>query len=177
MTFSWQRFTWDLTKVRVGDGSSPAPFVLREVDSEEEAVVEKVTGSAFRMDSGWGNFQDALLGHLSRQVQSAFAKPEGHRGLVLLHGSRIIGSSVIALDANASAHLMTGPCVLHEYRSRGLGTALLQASLAALASAGLKTARGIARDRTIAARYIYPKFGGIAEPWEPDFEAAPKIAA
>jgi GNAT superfamily N-acetyltransferase len=177
MTFSWLRFSWDLTKVPKGDVSPPAPFLLRMAEADEVPVVEKVTGSAFRMDSGWGNFQEALLEHLNRQVHLAFDKPDGHRCLALLHGSRIIGSSVVTLDESAPAQFLTGPCVLHEYRSRGLGTVLLQASLAALAMSGLRTARGVARDRTIAARYIYPKFGGSSEPWDPGFETSPKLAA
>jgi GNAT superfamily N-acetyltransferase len=177
MTLSWLRFTWDLSKVPTGDLSAPSPFVLRVAEDGEEDVIGKVTESAFRMDSGWGNFQSALLEHLARQCGAAFAKADAHRVIVLLHGARIIGSSVVCLDEDAPAHLATGPCVLHEYRSRGLGTALLGASLGALAKSGLRTARGVARDRTIAARYIYPKFGGMAEPWDPGFEAPPKVAA
>ena len=54
---------------------------------------------------------------------------------------------------------------------------LLLASLQALREAGCKRARGIVRDRTTMARFVYPKFGGVSAPWTPDAELLPRIAA
>jgi ribosomal protein S18 acetylase RimI-like enzyme len=48
----------------------------------------------------------------------------------------------------------------YEYQRRGLGSALLQASLRHLADKGLERASVITREGVPAARYLYPKFGG-----------------
>jgi len=179
MTTTWLRFTWDLSKVPSSSPGSeiPTPYQLRDAAAEEEEVIQKVTYSAFSMDSGWGNLQSPFVENIRKQVAAAFEKDAKSRCLALLHGSRIIGASVLGLEEGTTNHLVTGPCILHEYRSRGLGSQLLYASLLALREAGIKKAFGVTREKTTSARFIYPKFGGIPEPWTPDFEPAPKIAA
>ena len=88
-----------------------------------------------------------LQARLSRQHNNAN---------VLCLGARIIGVSVLDRAENAENHLLTGPCILHEYRSRGLASLLLRSSLDTLRTAGLKHAYGIARDKTAAARFVLP---------------------
>lgn len=177
MTTTWLRFSWDLTKVPTSGSDIPAPYQLRDASAEEEDVVQKVTYSAFSMDSGWGNLQSPFVENIRKQVAAAFEKDAKTRCLVLLHGSRIIGTSVLSLEDGAANNLVTGPCILHEYRSRGLGSHVLHASLLALRESGMKKAFGVTREKTTSARFIYPKFGGVSEPWAPDSESAPKIAA
>jgi hypothetical protein len=177
MTTTWKRFTWDLAKVPSAEGVILPPYQLRTATAEEQDTVQKVALSAFSMDSGWGNLQSSFVEMIRKQVATAFEKDAKNQCLVLLHGSRIIGSSVLGLEEGTSSHLLTGPCILHEYRSRGLGSQLLHASLLALREAGIKKAFGITREKATTARFIYPKFGGVSEAWTPDFEPAPKIAA
>lgn len=177
MTNFWQRFTWDLNKVPKGESDAPSPYVLRPALPEEEDVVQKVVATAMSTDSGWGNVQKVQLERVRKHIAQIFDKTEQGQCLALLHGSRIIGCSVVLADAAADNHLVTGPCILHEYRSRGLGSFLLQASLHHLREAGLKTAHGVTRDKTVAARFVYPKFGGVPAPWEQDSDVAPKLAA
>jgi predicted N-acetyltransferase YhbS len=55
--------------------------------------------------------------------------------LVICHGQRIIGASALSTEMDAENHLLSGPCVLMEYRNRGLGTALLYYSLKQLRTA------------------------------------------
>jgi ribosomal protein S18 acetylase RimI-like enzyme len=50
-----------------------------------------------------------------------------------------------------------------EYRNRGIGSRLLHASLEALGGRGVSVASGVTRAKTVAARHVYPKFGGVAE--------------
>ncbi len=176
MTTTWQRFTWDLAKVPSAKDVISPPYQLRPATTEEQDTVQKVTASAFSMDSGWGNLQKQFVERIRKQVATAFEKDAKNQCLVLLHGSRIIGSSVLGLEEGTAGHLLTGPCILHEYRSRGLGSQLLHASLLALLGAGFKKAFGITREKATTARFIYPKFGGVSEAWTPDFEPAPKIA-
>jgi predicted N-acetyltransferase YhbS len=176
MTTTWQRFTWDLATVPSVEGLILPPYQLRPATEEEEEIVQKVTASAFSMDSGWGTLQSPFVEKIRKQVAAVFEKEPGN-ALVLLHGARIIGSSVLDPEDGATTNLVTGPCILHEYRSRGLGSQMLQASLATLRQAGLKTAAGVTREKTISARFIYPKFGGTPAAWTSDYEPAPKIAA
>jgi ribosomal protein S18 acetylase RimI-like enzyme len=67
--------------------------------------------------------------------------------------------------------------VLQEYRGRGLGSALLRASLAGLREAGFARAYGVARAKTAASRFLYTKFGGQGERLPQDFEVVRKTAA
>ena len=57
-------------------------------------------------------------------------------------------------------HLVTGSCVLIEYRNRGIGGALLHATLEALRTRGLTEAVGLARPGTPSAKFFCSKFGG-----------------
>jgi GNAT superfamily N-acetyltransferase len=84
--------------------------------------------------------------------------------LALRHGSRIIGASVLCLDPAAENHFAPGPCILMEYRNRGFGTRLLQTSLQLLRDSGLSRASGLARELSPVAKFLYPKYNGVAAP-------------
>ncbi len=163
---SWLRFEWSTAGVpEVGE--EILPLVARPASKEQVAEVEKAISSAFSMDSTWGDATRLLDQKFSESIKSAFEGDEPSC-VVLLHGQRIIGASVMNIAEDAQAHLLTGPCVLHEYRNRGLGTALLQASLVFLREHGIRTARGLTRKTSIAARFVYPKFGGTSAAVEGD---------
>jgi GNAT superfamily N-acetyltransferase len=51
-----------------------------------------------------------------------------------------------------------------EYRNRGFGTWLLQASLQVLKESGLTRATGLARELSPVAKFLYPKYNGVAAP-------------
>ncbi|HEY5770103.1 MAG TPA: GNAT family N-acetyltransferase [Terrimicrobium sp.] len=176
MTISWLRFEWDLKKIVSAERGVPSPFTLSRAQRDDFAAVQKVATSAFSMDTGWSDIQKIFAETILRNVRAGFAK-DPPDCVVVQHGSRIIGASIVNPGVGADNHLMTGPCVLHEYRGRGLGTALLRASLGELHEAGLACAYGVARDKTAAARFVYPKFGGLGGRWSPDFEVAQKLAA
>ena len=57
-------------------------------------------------------------------------------------------------------HLVSGPCVLIEYRSRGIGGSLLGATLEALRARGLSEALGRTRPNGPSAKFLCRKFGG-----------------
>ena len=90
--------------------------------------------------------------------------------VVLTHGQRIIGASLLNPEIDAENHLLSGPCVLAEYRSRGLGTALLHHSLLLLKTHGLKRVHGVCKEMATTSKFVYPKFGSTVE--EYDFEPA-----
>jgi GNAT superfamily N-acetyltransferase len=176
LTLCWLRFQWDLKKIPADELKVPLPFILSRAERDDEEAARRVATNAFSMDTGWSDIQRLFAQTIVRNVRAGFEK--GPPDCVIVqHGSRIIGVSILNPGVGAENHLTTGPCVLHEYRGRGLGTILLRASLAALREAGLSRAYGVVRARTAAARFLYPKFGGSCEPWSPDFEVAQKLAA
>jgi len=155
---SWLSFEWNtsgLTAVPV----SIKPIVVRPAGKPDEEGVSRVLKSAFAVDFGWGDVSSKLVGYLVDHIETAFSTEEP-ACLVAVHGSRVIGASLLDLDADAPNHLLSGPCVLHEYRNRGVASALLVASLSLLQKAGVNTARGLTRANSITARFVYPKFSG-----------------
>jgi ribosomal protein S18 acetylase RimI-like enzyme len=163
MANDWQRFHWNLGKDL--DASRPVlpPFVFREADKSDLDAVVKVVSSALLMERAWTGSATEFSQDLEQRCVRAF---DGDKPacVVVQHGTRVIGASVLDLDETVEAHLITGPCVLHEYRSRGFGTALLQQSLERLYREGLRNALALARVNSTAARFVYPKFGGEALP-------------
>jgi GNAT superfamily N-acetyltransferase len=95
-------------------------------------------GQFFGMDTGWSDIQKTFATTILRNVRAGFAK-DPPDCMVVRHGSRIIGVSVLDTRGDAPNHLTTGPCVLQEYRGRGLGSALLRASLAGLREASRRS--------------------------------------
>jgi GNAT superfamily N-acetyltransferase len=176
LTICWLRFEWDLKKIPADDPKAPSPFILSRAKKDDHDAVQKVATNAFSMDTGWSDIQKIFAETILRNVRAGFQKNPPDC-VIVQHGSRIIGASIVNPGVVAENHLTTGPCVLHEYRGRGLGTVLLNASLAALRDAGLARVYGVARDKTAAARFVYPKFGGFGARWSPDFEVAQKLAA
>ncbi len=144
------------------DEAALPPFVFRIAAPEEDLVVKRAIMTAFSQDLGWKEDSRIYLAGLEKKVAAAFTS-DPPLCVVVQHGSRIIGASVMTARADAANHLLTGPCILHEYRSRGIGSVLLHASLGLLRDIGLDVALGLTPTLSPAAKYVYPKFGGSAE--------------
>lgn len=154
----WKRFTWDLSQLPKYEPHLASYFNVRTAARDEEKAVRNVIFTAFGLDTAWGDAFKMVRGFVESQLTSSFV----HKSvpcLVITHGSRIIAASALNTNDDAPSHLISGPCVLSEYRSRGLGTALLHESLAHLKTAGLAVAAGVCKDAVPASRFVYPKFG------------------
>ncbi len=163
MAHDWQLFRWNLDPTLDASLPEPSSFVFRPAEETEREVVLKVISSALMMERAWTGSAGDFSRDLEKRCDEAFDhKPPAC--VVVLHGTRVIGASALNLAEDADFNLLTGPCILHEYRSRGLGSALLHHSLVRLREEGLRRASGLARVNSTAARFIYPKFGGAAEP-------------
>ncbi len=175
MANDWQRFHWNLDKGLIESGPEQPPFIFRAAEAADLDAVLKAVSSALLMERAWTGTGTEFSAKLDERCEKAF---EGDMPacVVVQHGSRIIGASVLNPAIDASAHLVTGPCVLHEYRSRGLGSALLQQSLERLYRDGLRRVTALARVNSTAARYVYRKFGGVSEIVAKPAEE-PKLAA
>ncbi len=162
----WMRFAWDLEKLGEPPPSKlPVNCVVRPASRRELDVVQAVIINSFSLDSDWAESYRRIRDRLAEQVQVAMEANE-NAAMVLAHGPRIIGASVYAADSSSEHHLVSGPCILLEYRNRGLGTDMLYRTLAALKHAGLKRVCAVTKRGVPADKFVYPKFGGEGEPAE-----------
>lgn len=166
----WLRFTWQLGELPPAPAGLDACYKLRAAARDEAASVEKVISSSYSLDSDWGDHYASIRERLRRQILMTFDR-ESMPAVVVLHGQRIIGASVLSTESGSDSHFVSGPCVLSEYRNRGLGTALLHHSLKQLAHAGLEEAAAIAKASSQAAKFVYTKFDPDQAPWEPAVSA------
>ncbi len=156
---NWVVFQWktaSLPSVPV----VPPPHAIRHARKEEQSAVVSVLTAAFALDPEWNDVSRSMISTLPPLVAKAF-ETETPTCLVLSHGSRIVGASLLDCSLEAENNLLSGPAILMEYRSRGLGSALLHASLSELREHGVSLALGRTRLRGIASRFVYPKFGGV----------------
>jgi len=163
---SWLCFEWQ-TQNLPDHSSLVAPLLVRAAKKSDGEAVAKVLKSAFSADSTWGDVNRSVAVKLAAATGEVFSAENPHC-MVIVHGNRVIGASLMDVGAEAPNHLLSGPCILHEYRNRGLASALLAASLDHLCKNDIKTARGITRENSLTSRFVYPKFGGVAHPFDGD---------
>lgn len=161
----WLRFTWDLASFPSEMPALPEHYAIDAAAAEDEKPVRTAISTAFTLDPAW----NATAHNIEQTVESWLARgfeDEHARLLALRHGARVIGASIVSLSDASEYHLAPGPCILIEYRNRGFGTHLLAHSLAAVRDAGIRYASAIAKDGSPAAKFLYPKFNGVAAPYD-----------
>jgi hypothetical protein len=161
----WKRFTWQIKKLPPLEEMLPSHFITRPATREEARAAIHVVMTAFSLDSTWSDTLNLFRDRLEMQLDLAFQR-ETCPALVITHGPRIIAASVLQTDPEADSNLVSGPCVLTEYCNRGLGSALLHASLKQLAEVGLEQAAWITKENTTTCKFVYPKFGSVSVPCE-----------
>ena len=160
----WRRFIWDVSKLPTHKAALPNHYNLRAAERDELRTIRNVIFSAFSLDTSWSDTFITFREMLDTQLELAFSK-EAVPALVITHGQRIIAASALNSEIDAETHLTSGPCVLVEYRNRGLGSTLLHASLLQLQKAGLTRCTGICKDTAPTSKFVYPKFGSTNEPY------------
>ncbi len=158
----WALFTWDLSKIDGGAPSLEPRYAIRTATKAEEKDVRNVIMAAFALDSDWSDVLLQLRDRFDEALDEVFRTKGPIPCLVLTTGQRIIGASALSLDPAAQNHLVSGPCILNEYRNRGCGAALLKLSLLALRDAGLTTAHGVTKQSSPAAKFVYSKHGSVS---------------
>ncbi len=155
----WALFTWDLSTIE-GDASPiEERYSIHRATKAEEKDVRNVIMASFALDSDWSDVLLHLRDRFEDDLDEVFRKKGDPACLVVTTGSRIIGASALAIDPEARNHLVSGPCILTEYRNRGIGGELLRLSLLQLREAGLATAHGVTKQNSPAAKFVYTKFG------------------
>src|SRR5438477_10538086 len=158
---NWVRFNWDLERMPPERLELPNHYKITPATKEDEKEVRKVLSCSFLLDPAWNPAIGEVMHSLQSWLDRAFIAEE-NTCLALRHGSRIIGASVLCLDPAAEDNFAPGPCILMEYRNRGFGTRLLQASLQRLRDSGLGRVSGIARELLPVAKFLCPKLNGVA---------------
>ncbi len=161
----WTRFTWDLAKLPAEGIALEPHYHIRPVARIEEKAVRAAISSSFALDMNWSDTLINMKDWLESKLDEVFE----HRVipcLVVTHGARVIGASLLDPDLEAECHLISGPCILNEYRNRGIGTELLFQSLHALREAGFETARAVTKSNAPVAKFVYTKFNSVSEPCE-----------
>ena len=171
----WTQFTWDLAKLPAVESSLDSHFSIREATQDDQKAVHKTIYSAFALDMDWSDTLKLMQGRLDEGIERIFQQKQLIDCLVVTHGNRVIGASALDVNPDAEFHLLSGPAILSEYRNRGLGSKLLYRSLQALQKAGLTKARGVIKNKVLAARYVYPKFNSVSEPCEFKPQSTPVV--
>lgn len=154
------RFAWQTSGIGSPSGSGD---LIRPALREEGEEVLRMLLLAFSMDSDWNDGYSRVEAHFRESVVRLF-NAEEPLCLVIPKGNRLVAASLLDPVPEADSHLVSGPAVLMEYRNRGIGTRLLHASLEALRERGVSKATGLTRRKSVGARHVYQKFGGVAEP-------------
>jgi hypothetical protein len=163
-------FRWNLTSLSTPAAEIPKPFILRTAGDQELEDALRVLKASYDLDPEWSGcdkyVEQSVLGGAKRALGA------GGECLFVLHGNRVIAASVYHPEpAAGDMNLVSGPCVLIEYRSRGIGGSLLGATLEALRARGLTEATGRTRPNGPSAKFLCSKFGG--QPLIPPAPAAP----
>ncbi len=161
----WTRFTWDSAKLPEEGSVLDPHYHIRPVARDEEKVVRSVIASSFALDMNWSDTLKTMKDWLEERLDEVF-EHKVPPCLVVTHGSRVIGASALDADRESECHLISGPCILNEYRNRGIGTELLFQSLHALREAGFEQVRAITKSNVPVAKFVYTKFNSVSEPWE-----------
>ena len=158
---NWVQFTWDLAALPEALPALPEHYQISAAMADDEKELRRVVTSSFALDPDWNTTMQEVLQKVETWLGETLE--ESTNGcLVLRHGTRIIGASVLSLHADAPNHLSPGPCVSMEYRNRGFGTHLLGRSLATLRDRGLSRAVAIAKENSPVTKFLYTKFNGTA---------------
>ncbi|HEX3817615.1 MAG TPA: hypothetical protein VHW03_04940 [Chthoniobacterales bacterium] len=156
----WVRFSWDLEKLSPSAITLPEHYRIGLAPATDAKELRAVIARSFANDNSWGDAIHEVNAMIDGWLERVFQEENGALCLALRHGLRIIGASILIPDAAEENNLAPGPCVLMEYRNRGLGSALLGESLCQLGAAGLTRVAARARENTLVAKFLYPKFEG-----------------
>jgi predicted N-acetyltransferase YhbS len=165
MRESWKLFSWNLAALTEEKFPLPHGLLLRVALKPEEAVIQALVIRSFTTDSQWTGSYGRIADSLQERIHEAF-RSQPNPALVIHHGPRIIAASCFSTETDADNHLYCGPCVLPEYRSRGLASTLLLESLRMLKNSHVHVARAVCKDGTTASKFVYPKFRSVCDVYD-----------
>lgn len=167
----WSLFHWK-TVTLPKPPRLASSFSIRAAFFDEKEVATQVAMLSLKMNTEWHEATLTVTSAILEGSKRAFVDNDTTSCLVITHGKRIIGVSMLDIRPEAPYHVLSGPWVLAEYRNRGFGSALLYASLEQLAKQGIQEVSGATYANSVSSRFVYSKFGGmktLAAP--PDFSS------
>ena len=123
------RFTWDLRKVPTDLVALPARHEIRLQPNPDVGALWEGIQRSFLNEKSWIVGLEAHLDELRKRTFPEGKPVPGMDVIVLVHGSRVIGVSALQPKAGEEPQLLSGIILDYVYQRRGLGVALLQASL------------------------------------------------
>jgi predicted GNAT family acetyltransferase len=168
-SIGWSRFSWEAKDLpETSRYIITETYSLRTANRQEKTLVHQVINSCFAQESCWNDVASKLMPRMQQEVEDRFTHHHEGDCLVITHGNRVIAASVVDPSRSSDNHLITGPCITVEYRNRGFGALLLKESLLLAAQGGAEVLFGVTRTTSPAARFVYPKYGGISVPYDFD---------
>jgi N-acetylglutamate synthase-like GNAT family acetyltransferase len=165
----WVRFDWNLSELPV-----PIPFpATYTIDSAPESDRDEMLRTvlkAYASDAIWQRQLSAILLRMTQRFDETLGLAN-NTYLVVRRRGGIVAVSGVARDHWTDQNLLTGICVVPDHQRKGIGRALLLASLHAVKAFGCETARVYTETNSLADRKIYPLFGstrtsGVSYPGE-----------
>lgn len=165
----WVRFDWNLAAL-----PEPIPFpAAYTVDSAHESDRDEMLRTvlnAYASDPIWQRHLSAILLRMTQRFDETLGLPN-NTYLVVRRRGWIVAVSGVARDHWTDQNLLTGICVVPAHQRKGIGRALLLASLHAVKAFDRKTARVYTETNSLADRKIYRLFGstrtaGVTYPGE-----------
>ena len=162
--FKWARYTWDTKKL---PKKAPQPSLrVKLVEPEKVDYTQEFNTieSAYSLDPGWGVGLNVRLEEM--QLLSTFSahdKEKRVRHLHLMDGKRLVGVSLISKHPGFPRSLLSGICIIDEYRCRGAGGFLLYESLKKLEEEGLAEVTAMTKVGISADKFLYNKFDSKRE--------------
>ena len=152
----WVRFDWPLTE-REFLSPDVAGYRLRAAVPDDLDAMLGVVRAAYASDPAWRGLVADIGRRVGARIRDSLRDPSAHF-VVADHGSHLVGLNGVAVRLSTGQNFITGICVAPEHQGRGLGGALLAASLAWLRDQGLAVATVTTDARSVAAR-VYQRFG------------------
>ncbi len=155
----WVKYTWDLNKLPKNDPLMSLRVKLVEPEKVDLNAEFKAMESAYALDTGWGVGLEYRLEEL--QILCSFCaqdKEKRVRHLHLMDGKRLVGVSLVSKHMEFPRNLLSGVCIIDEYRCRGAGSLLLYKSLKKLHEEGLSEATAVTKTGISADKFLYGKF-------------------
>ena len=158
----WVRFTWQTASVPEIHPGHTSDIIRPATKDETQKVIDVILQS-LSMDSSWNPSMVKKVEQYLVDAATRILAQDEPLCLIIPKGNRLIAASLLDTSAGSASQLLSGPAVLVEYQNRGTGARLLHASLAFLRDRGCATVSGVTRANSVAAKYVYPKFGGAEE--------------
>jgi len=157
-------FRWDLSKFDYLDPSQTAELRIRLASEKEIGSAAEVWHEGLGQEEGspWANYLKKWTPTSAEKWFLDSRKRLGAQMVLVETEGKIVGINGIISERNSSkGRFFTGIVVSPGHRKRGIGTLLLQKTLSDLKREGLRWADVETIQGIPAAKYLYPKYGGM----------------